>query len=331
MVGVMGGIVLATATTASGGVVEAAQGRSFITSDGARLHYLEAGPAGAQTVLFVPGWTMPGWIFERQIGALSDRFHVLALDPRGQGESEVTRFGYTHERRGRDIGELIEQAANGPVVLVGWSLGVLDSLAWVAQAGDDRIAGLVLIDNSIGEEPAPGPEVPGTRTAEPIPLSAEERRVRRAAFVAGMFADDPGADYRARLTDQALRMTPEDERRLLAYDVPREYWRAAIHSTSRPVLYVVRPRWREQGTNLVRTHPNARMVVFEHAGHALFVDEAERFNALLLAFLDETKARHSEQDLQDTSPETSSTSVTGETAATSNVRRNVLDHPGPWA
>ena len=96
MVGVMGGIVLATATTASGGVVEAAQGRSFITSDGARLHYLEAGPAGAQTVLFVPGWTMPGWIFERQIGALSDRFHVLALDPREQGESEVTRFGYTH-------------------------------------------------------------------------------------------------------------------------------------------------------------------------------------------------------------------------------------------
>lgn len=286
MVGVMGGIVLATATAASGGVVEAAQGRSFITSDGARLHFLEAGPAGAQTVLFVPGWTMPGWIFERQIEALSDRFHVLALDPRGQGQSEVTRFGYTHERRGRDIGELIDHAATGPVVLVGWSLGVLDSLAWVAQADDIRIAGLVLIDSSIGEEPAPRPGASPQRAAMPPDLPPDERRARRAAFVAGMFAHDPGAEYRARLTDEALRMTPEDERRLLAYDVPRAYWRSAVHSTTVPVLYAVRPRWREQGDNLVRTHPNAEMVVFENAGHALFVDEADRFNSLLIDFLD---------------------------------------------
>ena len=55
MVGVTGGIVLATATTASGGAVEAAESRRFITSDGARLHDLEAGPAGAQAVLSAPG------------------------------------------------------------------------------------------------------------------------------------------------------------------------------------------------------------------------------------------------------------------------------------
>ncbi|QTN19294.1 alpha/beta hydrolase [Brevundimonas sp. AJA228-03] len=285
MVGVMGVTVLASATTVSGGTVAAAESRSFITSDGARLHYLEAGPAEARTVLFVPGWTMPGWIFQAQIDALSDRFHVLALDPRGQGDSEVTRFGYTYERRGRDIGELIDHAANGRVVLVGWSLGVLDSLAWVAAAGDARIAGLVLIDNSIGEEPAPRAAA-GGRAAEPPVLTEAERRDRRAAFVASMFARDPGTDYRARLTDQALRMTPEDERRLLAYDVPRDYWRAAVHSTDRPVLYVVRPRWRAQGETLVRTHADARMVVFEDAGHALFVDEADRFDRLLIDFLD---------------------------------------------
>jgi non-heme chloroperoxidase len=286
MVGVLGGTVLAFATTASGGVVEAAQSRRLITSDGARLHYLEAGPSQAPTILFVPGWTLPGWIFERQIAALSDRFHVLALDPRGQGDSEVTRFGYTHERRGRDIGELIDHAASGPVVLVGWSLGVLDSLAWVAQAGDDRIAGLVLIDNSIGEDPAPRASGGPARPAEPPSLSPDERRARRAAFVAGMFARDPGADWRDRLTDQALRMTPENERRLLAYDAPRAYWRAAVHSTTKPVLYAVRPRWRAQGETLIATHPDAEMVVFEDAGHALFVDEADRFNALLTDFMD---------------------------------------------
>lgn len=274
----------------SGGAVAAAQSRTFITTDGARLHYLEAGPREARTVLFVPGWTMPAWIFEAQIAALEDRFHVLALDPRGQGESEVTRFGYTWERRGRDIGELIDHAAGGDVVLVGWSLGVIDSLAWVAQAGDaDRIAGLVLVDNSIGEGPAPAPPAspPPPRSAAPPPEpTPQERRHRRAAFVASMFAHDPGPDYRARLTEQALRMTVDDERRLRAYDAPRSYWRAAVHASDRPVLYVVRPAFRAQGEALVRTHPNARMEVFETAGHALFVDEPERFNALLIDFLD---------------------------------------------
>ncbi len=293
MVGVLGGAVLATATTVSGDAVAAAESRSFITSDGARLHYLEAGPAGGTTVVFVPGWTMPAWIFDRQIDALSDRFHVLALDPRGQGESEVTRFGYTWERRGRDIGELIDHAARGPVVLVGWSLGVIDSLAWVAQADDaDRIAGLVLVDNSIGEPPAPIPPATPPRSAAPPPEpTPQERRERRAAFVASMFVHDPGADYRARLTDQALRMSVEDERRLRSYDAPREVWRAAVHSTDRPVLYVIRPTFREQGENLIRTHPNARMEVFEDAGHALFVDEPDRFNALLIDFLDHRVSR----------------------------------------
>jgi microsomal epoxide hydrolase len=287
MVGVLGGAVLASATTVSGGTVEA-ESRSFITSDGARLHYLEAGPSEAWTVLFVPGWTMPAWIFEKQIDALDDRYHVVALDPRGQGESEVTRFGYTHERRGRDIGELIQHIGNGGVVLVGWSLGVLDSLSWVAQAGiHARIAGLVLIDNSIGEEPAPRSAPAAPRSTAPAPEpTPDERRARRAAFVASMFAHDPGADYRARLTDQALRMSVEDERRLLAYDVPREYWSSAVHSWPTPVLYVVRPRWEAQGRTLMRTHERASMAVFPDAGHALFVDEPERFNALLIDFID---------------------------------------------
>lgn len=282
--------------SASGGAVAGTPGmpanatsHSFITSDGTRLHYLEAGPASARTVVFVPGWCMPGWIFAPQINALQDRFHVLALDPRGQGDSDVPPFGYAWERRGRDVGELIAAAGGtDPVVLVGWSLGVLDSLAYVHQSGDAQIAGLVLIDNSIGEPPAPvaRPGASASSPADRAPLTEEERRRRRAAFVASMFARDPGTDYRARPMDQALRMSQADERRLLAYDTPRETWRDAVHSVQAPVLYVIRPRWREQAAHLTAAKPNASVAVFEAAGHALFVDEPERFNALLIDFLD---------------------------------------------
>ena len=63
--------------------------RFFVTSDGVRLHYTETGPNFAPTIVFVPGWTMPAWIFQSQINFFSRDFHVVALDPRGQGDSEA--------------------------------------------------------------------------------------------------------------------------------------------------------------------------------------------------------------------------------------------------
>jgi non-heme chloroperoxidase len=68
-----------------------ARDRFFISSDHVQLHYLEAGRG--QTLVFVPGWTMPAWIFDRQIADLSRRYHVVAFDPRGQGDSTITAGG----------------------------------------------------------------------------------------------------------------------------------------------------------------------------------------------------------------------------------------------
>src|ERR1700761_2387092 len=88
----------------------------FQSSDGVRLHYLEAGPANAHTLVFVPGWTMPAWIWLPQIQVVSRRYHVIAFDPRGQGESAAPAAGYEPVRRGRDVAELIERLGNQRVV-----------------------------------------------------------------------------------------------------------------------------------------------------------------------------------------------------------------------
>jgi non-heme chloroperoxidase len=99
----------------------AAQDRYFITSDGVRLHYLEAGPRTGHTIVFVPGWTMPAWIWQPQLQAFARRYHVVAFDPRGQGESDAPAHGYEPNRRGQDIAELVAHLEPVPVVLVGWS------------------------------------------------------------------------------------------------------------------------------------------------------------------------------------------------------------------
>ena len=255
----------------------AAQDRYFRTSDGVRLHWIEAGPPGAPTMLLVPGWAMPAWIFDRQIAAFSARYHVAALDPRGQGDSEVPPGGYDQDRRGADIAELIAALGPRPVLLLGWSLGVLDSLAYVHARGDGAIAGLVLVDNSIGEDPAPVPRPP--RPGPPEPWDAHMAR-----FVRTMFATPRPRAWLDRLTDAALRLPQPDARRLLAYPVPRSYWKAAIYSTDKPVLYVVRPRLAGQAENLAAHRPGSETALFAHAGHALFVDEPERFDQMVMDF-----------------------------------------------
>jgi microsomal epoxide hydrolase len=250
----------------------------FDSSDGVRLHYTVNGPADGQTIVFVPGWTMPGWIFQPQLRYFSKDYRVVAFDPRGQGGSEIAPDGYDQDRRGADIADLLAQLGPRPVVLVGWSLGVLDTLAYIHQFGDARVAGLVLIDNSVGENPPPLPQ-----RWRPGPVLSHAAYMR--AFVAHMFRTYQTPAYLNRLTAATLVTPACDAAALLRYPVPRSYWRAAIFATDKPVLYVVRPGLRGQAENLLKDRPDTEIAIFGDAGHALFVDDASRFDALMARFL----------------------------------------------
>jgi non-heme chloroperoxidase len=256
------------------------QSQFFTSSDGVRLHFLAAGPPGAHILLFVPGWTMPAWIWTPQIAAFSQRYQVIAFDPRGQGESEAPPWGYDQNRRARDIADLLTHLEPMPVVIVAWSLGVLDTLAYVHTQGDTRFAGLVLVDNSVGEEPAPIP-VPLRPHRGPPP----SRPAAMHRFVVGMFRGRQPDAYIDRLTAAALHTPEAAARALLSYPVPRTYWREAIYSTRKPVLYIVRPRLAAQAENLMLHRPDTETAVFTDAGHALFIDDAARFDALVASFI----------------------------------------------
>ncbi len=155
---------------------------------------------------------------------------------------------------------------------------MLDTLSYIHQYGDSRIAGLVLIDNSVGENPPPTPH-----PARPGPVLSHDAYMR--AFVAGMFRTRQTPAYLNRLTAATLRLPEPDARALLAYAVPRTYWREAIFSTNKPVLYIVRPGLSGQAQNLLIDRPNTTIAVYRNAGHALFVDDAARFNAQMARFL----------------------------------------------
>lgn len=223
---------------------------------------------------------MPAWIWMPQITALSHDYHVIAFDPRGQGASDVPETGYEPTRRGEDIRDLLQHLGPSRVTIVAWSLGVLDTLAMIHTTGDHGVASLVLVDNSVGEEPAP---IPSPRPARPPPPVNHATGMER--FVASMFHRRQSQDYLDRLTEATQRTPEYAAHLLLSYPVPRTYWREAIYATQVPVLYVIRPLWLAQGENLLHNRPHTELDVFNDTGHALFVDDSPRFNADLVRFL----------------------------------------------
>lgn len=260
----------------------AAEPHFFASSDGVRLHYAEQG-AGA-TLVFVPGWLMPAAIWAPRLDYFAHRYRVVAFDPRSQGESQLAPSGNDIRRRAQDLHELIEHLGSKRVVLISWSLGVMESLLYIHTYGDGRIAALVLVNNSVGELP---PQSGGTTIPARVPWTREGEM---ADFVRAIIKSEQPPEYLAGITASALRTPPATGRSLLAMSYPRTFWRSVVYSTRKPLLYAVTPSLQGQAESLKRKRKGTLIEVFANAGHALFVDEPARFNAALDAFLDRALA-----------------------------------------
>jgi microsomal epoxide hydrolase len=251
---------------------------SFQSSDGVSLSFLDAGSEhkNQPTIVLVPGWLMPGRIWQNQLNDFSRTYHTLAFDPRGQGESEVASSGYTAERRATDLHEFLLRRSN--VLLIGWSLGAIEALQYIDMFGTSRLSGLILVDSSVGEEPAPGSSGGFKDNLRRDP----DKTLRE--FVRAIFAKPRPEKELSDLIRGAKRVRVEDSVALLDYPYERNHWRNIVRAFEKPLLYVVTPQFEQQATNLKKNRPATQVEVFKNAGHALFVDEPKRFNALIRKF-----------------------------------------------
>ena len=80
--------------------------------DGVNIFYREAGPAQAPVVLLLHGFPTSSHMFRNLIPALADRYHVIAPDYPGYGQSDMpdrARFAYTFDRFGELVDGLLDQ------------------------------------------------------------------------------------------------------------------------------------------------------------------------------------------------------------------------------
>ena len=141
--------------------------RWFITSDGVRLHYIEAGRG--RTIVMVPGWTMPAWIFDAQIARFLAPLTASWRSTRARrATARSRRAATTRGGAARTSPNCSTGSGRDPVLLIGWSLGVLDSLAYVHEHGD-----------APRRRPRAGGQFGRRGPARPAPAPA--RRIRRGA------------------------------------------------------------------------------------------------------------------------------------------------------
>jgi microsomal epoxide hydrolase len=255
----------------------------FVTSDGVKLHYLEAG--SGPSLVFVPGWTMPAWIWEPQLNHFSASHRVVALDPRGQGSSEKPSQGYHAARRGRDICELLEHLGGEPAVVVGWSLAVQEALVCAHEVGTEHIRALVLVDHPVFIDP----QFALALADERVKSLQMNREAWVRTFVEEILNNPPSEAYVEALIRAALS-TPANAAAIMMADLyflgPTDL-RPLLDALDRPVLFIFSSLdWAVAAANEVREGwRKVPVKVMDGASHALFVDKPEEFNRLLDEYL----------------------------------------------
>ena len=124
-----------------------------------RLHLLEWGDPACPTIVLLHGGNQSAHSWDLVALHLADRFHIIALDQRGHGDSEWARDAdYGPEQMASDALQLIQEEQIGAPIVIGHSMGGMVAMRLTSRAPQLPCA-VVLVDV--------GPEV-SQRGAEQI-------------------------------------------------------------------------------------------------------------------------------------------------------------------
>lgn len=272
-----------------------AKSAHFTTSDGVRLHYLEAGRG--RPLVLLPGWTQPAAGFSGQLADLSDSFRCLALDFRGHGESERPSYGYRVSRLARDCRDFLVYLGLEDVVLLGHSAGCVVIWSFIDLFGEDRVRGLVLADEPIAFLKRPGWSEAECRNYGAL-VDGNEALAQAAAiagpdgervlgdFLSREFSPEiPEAEV-ARVIEGSLQM-PRDAALQLMLSVMQADFRDLLPRIRRPTLCIggTRSHLGPDAMPWIASRiPEAQLVMLD-ARHFVHLESPGPFNTAVRAFL----------------------------------------------
>lgn len=275
-----------------------AERKSFTTSDGATLSYLEAG--SGHPFIMIPGWSQTAAQWAAQINHFARTHHVIAMDMRGHGESQKVTHGYRITRLSKDVRELIVEKDLGDVILMGHSMGCSVIWGYLDLWGSDRLAKLVLCDQSpfLSDNPLlsdqektdGGALFTDAATWETCAgLAGPDGEAVTRGFVGGMFTPQVDAEMLEKVIQLNLQFPRKSSGDLIVNHVFND-WRDVIARIDIPTLVIggeisLVP---VPGQAWIAKATGGELEVFaadEGGAHFMFMENPEKYNARVAAFL----------------------------------------------
>ncbi len=264
---------------------------------GVTLHAREWGNPDGPPILFVHGWSQCDLCWTAQVGGeLAASFRMVTFDNRGHGMSEkpLDPGSYADERLwADDLAAVIDQTRLERPVLVAWSYGGFIVTDYVRAHGDTAIAGIDLVDAAVVRRPTFDHIGPGLLdNAQDMcgpDLLANIAATRR--FLRSCTAGPLDDELWSRALCWNMVVPPQVRGALIAREIDGE---DALARISVPMLVthgredtIVLPSMSELVLERSKT---AVPSWYEGVGHMPFLEDTERFNRELEAFVD--RANH---------------------------------------
>ena len=117
----------------------------FIVVNGMNFHYLEWGDDTNPDVLLLHGASQQAHSWDFVSLSLADKYHVLAWDQRGHGDTDWAPEGdYSIEAHQRDLDGFVQVCGMDSFVLIGHSMGGRNSYIWTSRH-PGCLKGLVIV------------------------------------------------------------------------------------------------------------------------------------------------------------------------------------------
>ncbi len=126
----------------------------YLNINGIHFHYLDWGNIGHQPILLLHGFMAHAYVWDDFGQTFRNRYHVIALDQRGHGETQWCIDGaYSIYDYFSDIVCFVEILGLRDLIIIGHSMGGRNALIYTA-CYPENVERLVLIDARPGNDPA---------------------------------------------------------------------------------------------------------------------------------------------------------------------------------
>jgi N-formylmaleamate deformylase len=256
-------------------------GTAICETNGIKIHYTRTG-GNKPTLILLHGLMANGLCWTGLAQVLEEEYDIIMQDARGHGKSSVPDYGYRYEDHANDVAGLINALKLPSPILIGHSMGGMTA-AVVASRKPNLLRGLILADP--------------TFLCPKIQREVYESNIadKHRKFL-NMSLDEAVADVLARHPNRPLETLELLARARLqtsmsAFEVltpPNPDYKQLVGKIDIPSLLLIGDRGVVTSVvaeELQRLNPKMQVEQIQEAGHGLYLDQPERFAAIVKSFL----------------------------------------------